>query len=229
MQTHSGFLLSSIKYGDHDVILHCFTKENGFESFFVKNIYAKKNKKKPYLFPLNEIHFNTAVISKSSSLKNINKIERCISFDFDDDFKANSIIFFLAEFFNTTLKNETSSAYVYNEILHLKHQLNVKNYQCHLIFLIKFLHYQGCSPLFDGGLFLNAEDGKFSSVQDSRYFSEEISTIWKNILVSEDPYLLKINSTLRKEVLESVMRYYQIHVPHFRVPESWEIVQQIFD
>ena len=53
--TQEVFLLSYTKYGDHDAVLHCFCRENGFESFFAKGIYAPKNKKKAFLFPLNEL------------------------------------------------------------------------------------------------------------------------------------------------------------------------------
>ena len=74
MQTFSGFLLSSIKYGDNDAVVHCFTKEIGFETFFVKGLYAKKNKKKPYLFPLNELFF-TVSQSRSGNMQSIQKIE----------------------------------------------------------------------------------------------------------------------------------------------------------
>ena len=44
-----GILLSYIKYGDNDAILHCFTENAGFQSFFMRGIYSPKNKKKAYL------------------------------------------------------------------------------------------------------------------------------------------------------------------------------------
>ena len=46
--TQEVFLLSYTKYGDHDAVLHCFCRENGFASFFAKGIYAPKNKKKAF-------------------------------------------------------------------------------------------------------------------------------------------------------------------------------------
>ena len=228
MQTFSGFLLSSIKYGDNDAVVHCFTKEIGFETFFVKGLYAKKNKKKPYLFPLNELFF-TVSQSRSGNMQSIQKIEKFISFDFVDDFKANSIVFFLAEFFNSILRNEEASVQIYNQFLELKNELNNKNYQCHFDFLVQFLSYQGCSPLVEGGNFLNADEGCFSIHQENRLFTEEISSIWKQLLISENSYQIKIPSHLRKEMLESIVRYYDIHVPHFKVPDSLEVLQQIFE
>ena len=52
MNKFSAFLLSYFKYGENDAVLHCFTLENGFQSFFLKGVYSAKNKKKAYLAPL---------------------------------------------------------------------------------------------------------------------------------------------------------------------------------
>lgn len=48
MDKNTGFLLSYIKYGDYDAILHCYTLESGFQSFFMRGIYSAKNKRKPF-------------------------------------------------------------------------------------------------------------------------------------------------------------------------------------
>ncbi|MGS0748846.1 recombination protein O N-terminal domain-containing protein [Halpernia sp. GG3] len=40
MTKKKGFLLSYLKYGDNDAILHCFTNDEGFESFYIRGIYA---------------------------------------------------------------------------------------------------------------------------------------------------------------------------------------------
>jgi DNA repair protein RecO (recombination protein O) len=57
MNSQNGFLLSFIKYGENDAVLHCFTEEEGFQSYFLKGIYSKKNKKKALLQPLNKLNF----------------------------------------------------------------------------------------------------------------------------------------------------------------------------
>ncbi|WP_308005690.1 recombination protein O N-terminal domain-containing protein, partial [uncultured Chryseobacterium sp.] len=56
MNSQNGFLLSYIKYGENDAVLHCFTEEDGFQSYFLKGIYAKKNKKKALLLPLSKLN-----------------------------------------------------------------------------------------------------------------------------------------------------------------------------
>ena len=54
MDKNTGFLLSYIKYGDYDAILHCYTLESGFQSFFMRGIYSAKTKKS-LSFAINEL------------------------------------------------------------------------------------------------------------------------------------------------------------------------------
>ena len=71
-----GILLSYIKYGDNDAILHCFTENAGFQSFFMRGIYSPKNKKKAYLTPMTELYFTISDFHKKYNIQTISKIEK---------------------------------------------------------------------------------------------------------------------------------------------------------
>ena len=75
MQNQTCFLLSYVRYGDNDAVLHCFSKEAGFQSFFAKGLYSARNKKKAYLFPLNHINIMVAPKRIASGIPNVSKIE----------------------------------------------------------------------------------------------------------------------------------------------------------
>ena len=98
MNKFSAFLLSYLKYGDNDAILHCYTKENGFQSFFLKGIYTSKNKKKAYLVPLNELLITTVDKAKSTELLLVKKIESIENSFSDYDVKISSLTFFVSDF-----------------------------------------------------------------------------------------------------------------------------------
>ena len=104
--TDTGYLLSYVRYGDNDAILHCFTKEAGFQSLFMRGIYSPKNKKKAYLAPLNELTFVKSDFRKASKIQNINKIEQIKMPDYHTDMRASAVIFFIAEFLHQVLANE---------------------------------------------------------------------------------------------------------------------------
>lgn len=229
MPIQKGFLLSYVKYGDNDAVLHCFTHEKGFQSFFVRGIYSPKNRKKSFLLPLCELAFFENTNHKTGTIQNISKMELVRNPDFYSDVKANSIIFFIADFLNQILRNENQSPKIYAEILNFISELEARNYQSHFIFLFKFLKIQGFLPLFSESIFLNPETGNFSESKTNLLFDEEVSKIWKQVITSENAYEIKISSSIKKKILDSLLVYYQFHFPEFRTPNSLEIVQQIFE
>ncbi|AYO57220.1 hypothetical protein CO230_03195 [Chryseobacterium sp. 6424] len=50
MYLQTCYLLSYIRYGDHDAVLHCFSKDAGYQSFFAKGSIHLKTRKKPTFF-----------------------------------------------------------------------------------------------------------------------------------------------------------------------------------
>lgn len=230
MENQICFLLSYIKYAENDAILHCFSKESGFQTFFVKGIYSAKNKKKAYLFPLNQVNVTINQRSNfSSKMPTATKIEKGnLFFDFED-VKINSILFFVADFLHQILKVETQSSKFYLEIEVFINELYKENYDAYIAFIFTILKFQGISPLISDGGFLDPESGIFSEVQEHLVFDEETSASWKNYLSAENGYEIKLNRRSRHKILQSLMLYYQIHFAGFYKPKSLAVIEQIFD
>lgn len=229
METQECFLLSYLKYGDNDAILNCFGKDSGFFTAFARGIYASKNKKKAYLFPLNQLKITFINGRKSSNLPNVSKIERVVlGYDFND-VKVNAILFFVADFLNQVVKEETYPSKIYFETEEFFVELLAENFSSYIGFIFKILSIQGISPLYENLTYLNPETGNFESEKSHQFFDKEISNIWKNYLIDDKVYQIQLNRTIRKKVLDSLMIYYSIHFSGFFEPKSLEIIQQIFD
>lgn len=228
MILQSGFLLSYIKYGENDAVLHCFTEEDGFQTYFLKGIYSKKNKKKAFLLPLNKLNFSVSA-GKSSGIQTISRFEIVEINDVYTDIKANTVIFFIADFLNQILRNENKNQIIFHTIDEFILELSRQNYRSHLILLIKILKIQGVAPLLGEGNYLDPETGTFSNVGTHHFFDSENSLFWKLILSAEDPYEIKIPQVLRKKFLDSLLIYYHYHITDFKTPNSLEIIQQIFE
>lgn len=229
MNTFVGFLVSVTRYGDQDAILHLVTQDFGFQSFYVRNIYTQRNKKKPYLSLLNELQITTSQGSIKGDLKTVRSLDLVSETQLYADFKAQSIVFFIAEICNSVLRNEEDAHASYQHIKELRKQLEKGFYHVHLVFLILLLKNLGSSPLFSEHHFLNPEEGAFGNDMYNRYFTQEISDIWKAILQSHDPFSVEIKNQSRKVMLDSILIYYHIHVPGFNMPKSLEVLQQIFE
>lgn len=228
MILQSGFLLSYIKYGENDAVLHCFTEEDGFQTYFLKGIYSKKNKKKAFLLPLNKLNFSVSA-GKSSGIQTVSRFEIIEVNDVYTDVKANTVIFFIADFLNQILRNENKNQIIFHTIDEFILELSRQNYRSHLILLIKILKIQGVAPLLGEGNYLDPETGTFSNVGTHHFFDSENSLLWKLILSAEDPYEIKIPQVLRKKFLDSLLIYYHYHITDFKTPNSLEIIQQIFE
>ncbi|WP_312302050.1 DNA repair protein RecO [Chryseobacterium sp.] len=228
MNLQNGFLLSYIKYGENDAVLHCFTEDEGFQSYFLKGIYSKKNKKKALLQPLNQLVFSVNPI-RGNGIPSVSKFELIRNTDIDTDIKANTVIFFISDFLSHILRYENKNLQIYFEIEKLINELVNRNYQAHLLFLIAVLKIQGVAPLLSDGRFLDPETGTFSLSPTHQLFGEEISQIWRTALNAENFYTSKIHSSLRKDFLDSLLVYYHYHITDFKTPASLEVIQQIFE
>lgn len=226
MNSAKGFLLSYLKYGDTDAVLHCFTEQDGYESYFAKNIFSTRSRKKAYLQPLNELQLKYRLKSGSAmhliwDMEPIHTIE-------NQNIKISTILFFISDFLNNILKNETDQTLIYSEIKLFLVEVEQHNYSSHLFFMIKLLNRLGLSPLISEKKFLDADSGEFSNSQTSTFFTDKISEIWKSILTSDKPYTADLNSEIRAELLDSIMFYYQNHLSNFRRPKSLEIIRQLW-
>lgn len=227
MWSTAGFVLSYIKYGDNDAVLHAFTKENGYESFFLKGIYSYRNPKKIFLQPLNELIFFCRQ-NDGTSLRQVTKIEP-VKIPEDIGIRANAAIFFISEFLSQILKNEDKQPKIYAAIQKLVTEISHKNYSADLFFLMEILKISGLAPLLSHGEYLNPESGIFSNDPADKYFTKEISALWKKILDEEENQHITIEPTFRTGMLNSILKYYQWHYPNFRTPKSLDILRQIWD
>lgn len=221
------FLLSYIKYGDNDAILHCFTEKYGVRSYFVRGIYSPKNKKKAFLSPMNELSFSISDFKKKIAIQTISKIEKVEIIRNNNDIRVSSILFFIAEFLHQVLKTEEAEASVYEQIRRFLLELEKENYQAHFSFLVEFLRGQGLAPLCSDGDFLDIESGCFEMMQSHSFFTKEISLYWKRILL-EESYSVRIKNNLKEDFLDSVLVYYHHHFPDFRVPKSLDVLKAVF-
>jgi DNA repair protein RecO (recombination protein O) len=228
MKNRDCFLLSYLKYGDYDAVLHCFSVEEGFESFFVKGIYSARNKKKPYLFPLNLLNISIAKNRNSRSICTAAKIECTADYD-NGDTRIHSILFFTADFLNQILRAESQSLAVFQEIQRFHVEIGEMNMDSSISLLFRFLKISGISPLFREENYLDPQSGTFTNKFSTDVFTDEISHLWKIFLTAEDPYKIRLKRIQRNEFLDSVLTYYKWHFTGFFIPNSLAVLRQIYE
>lgn len=225
--TQSGFLLSYTKFGDNDAVVHFFTEEVGFQSFFIRGIYSAKNKKKAYLQPLKELRL-TINPRSAGGLLVATKIEQLSADDFTANLAAVNIAFFLADFSHQILRDSGAQLNIYQELKAVSSELALKNHQAHIVFLLRMLKLTGFYPLVTDSIYLNPESGQFEDLIVHQLFDEEISAYWRQICVSEEPYKIRISAKHRRALLDSAMVFYTLHYPNFFQPKSLDVLREIY-
>lgn len=228
MLIHRGFLLSYLKYGDHDAILHCFTKEVGFQSYFARGIYKARNKKKPYLFPLSFLQITTSGNPAKNGLSLLQTMEPDVEYGDEHLVNHSSVLFFVADFLNQLLQSEPANPLLFEEICRVRSQIATGNLDAYIVFLVRFIRISGVAPLVSEQRFIDPESGVFSDAQSHDAFSADISAIWKEMLVATSPYDIRLPRKIKTDFVDSVMFYGLFHFTGFRIPRSLEVLRQIY-
>jgi len=223
MIQEKGFLISYLKYGENDAVLHIFTHGEGYKSYFLKGIYSKRNKKKALLQFLFEVQFTTN--PKASGLPVISDLQAHGILP-EWNVKTNALQFFVADVLNNILRNEGPNEELYNEISGFIHEVKQDNISAHIHFLILLTENLGIKPLMNKAVYLNPEKGVFEPFVSHHLFDERVSQLWMEILNAG--YTVKLNNEERRKLVESILVYYSVHIPEFKNPASLDVLQQIW-
>lgn len=228
MQNFDCYLLSYVRYGDHDAFLHCYTAESGFQSFFAKGLYSSRNRKKPYLFPLSHLIITAKIQNGENKAATVSRLEPAGVLPDFTDVRMNSLLFFGAEFLHQVLRNEHQNIAAFQLIQRFTRQLSKEGQEAHLKLLIEYLKTAGIAPLISDAPYLDPEKGTFTPTVSHLLFSAEISSLWKKFLTFSAEDSLKLKRSERNLFLDSLLMYYKIHFTGFQVPQAVEVLRELF-
>lgn len=234
-----GIILHQIKYTDSGVIAQVYTRDFGRQSIMIKGMRNRKSGKHNVLFQPMFILDLIFYYRESRSVQILKEFS--VSFSpakIYADVKKSCIAVFLAEILVSVLKEESSSFelfdYIENSIRYLdKSESGYANF--HIVFLIGLSSLLG----FEAGTrddpekkYFDLLNGTFTGMPPvhSFYVDPHISDILAQFFkVSFDKMgSIPLTGSLRNEVLETIIRYFSIHLPGLKKVNSLEILKGIF-
>ncbi|MDO6595686.1 DNA repair protein RecO [Oceanihabitans sp. 2_MG-2023] len=234
----NAIVLSKIKYGEHDLIIKCYTKQFGVVTFLQKGILkSKKGKvKKAYFQLLSQLQLEIN-FQDNRSIQYIKEVKpNYIYTTLHNDILKSTIVMFLSEVLSTSLqeeeKNESLYQYLEATLQWLDMQDRCSNF--HLLFLLKLTKHLGFYPEknLKNTSFFNLKDGKFEEKPTDFYsVSGENLTLLKTLLgtIFDDLSQIKINAIQRQSFLTMLLLYFDLHLGSFKKPNSLEIFNQVFN
>lgn len=234
--TTNAIVLSAVKYADHDLIVKCYT-ELGVKSYLIKRIFKqKKGRITPAFFlPLTQLEI-TANYNPNRTLHFIKDLK--IRFPYktiSSDVIKQTIVIFLSEVLTNSLREEEENAslFSYLEAALIWLDTHSKTANFHLLFLMNLTKHLGFYPEKDQNLlYFNLESGRFLEKQGIYHtISGENLIHFRSLLGTNFDVLekLKFSKSIRQDLLEIVIQYFELHLPGYRKPKSLEVLKTVFN
>jgi DNA repair protein RecO (recombination protein O) len=239
LQKSKGVILHQVKYSDSGIIIQAYTREFGRQSILVRGVRSKKSGKHNALFQPLSILELVYYYKESRSVQVLKECSVAYSpSDIYADVKKSSIAVFLGELLSSVLKEETHHIelfdYVENAIKYFDNsKYGYANF--HITFLTGLSSYLGFEPgtrtdpenkYFDllNGTFvpLPPPHGDYAD----RYVSEVLAQFFSTSF--DRMGTIPLTGNFRNEVLETIIRYFSIHLPGLKKINSLEVLKEIF-
>ena len=232
-----GIVLQQIRYGENSRIIHMYTEHFGRLVFMVKGM-GKKSKLQRALFqPLSLLDLEISY----KSVRNLQIIKDAHAsvplMNIHLQIHKTSIALFLSEVLSKTLTEEESNprlfSFLYNSILQLNNN-NELTVIFHLLFLARLTQYLGFPPVnrfSETKRYFDLREGIFTSSHPSHpdFMDREDSEFFSSLL---DPGTNSHGSLRipldKKDFLEKILQYYQIHLQGIGKINSLNILHEVF-
>lgn len=231
-------VISTLKYGEADLIAKCFTKEKGLVSYMLKGIRkSKKGKLRMSMFQQLSLLEVEAFHRENKNLQYLKEAKVFYPYqNLQTNIYKSTMVMFLAEVLKSSIqeeeKNEALFQFLEDSFIHLDHAENIKNF--HLLFIVKLTLFLGFYPdrqsvdfpYFDmlNGVFQLKEYNTYSFNNPN---SELLKALMKCAEYTEAD-LIKLNQERRKSFIDFMMLYYEMQLQGFKKPKSLEVLQQLF-
>ena len=234
-----GIILHQIKYTDSGIVAQVYTRKFGRLSFLIKGMRNRKAGKHNIMFqPLFildlELYFKT-----TRDMQMIKEFSVYFTpFDIYSNIKKSSVAIFLGEVLTSVLREESPHEemfeFIEKSILYFdKCKEGYANF--HIAFLAGLSSFLGFEPALrteKDHTFFDMVNGVFVAIPPvhGNYANEEITNILADFFAASYDTICNISLTgkLRNEVLETIVRFYSLHLPGLKKIKSLEVLKEVF-
>lgn len=227
-----GIVVKKIDYSETSLILKVLTADFGLKSFIFPGA-KRKNKKGQLVFPLSILSI-TYFQRKESDLARISNVElAAICKDIPFDPIKSSVVFFINEVLQQTIKEEEADPslfiFVKNLIQIIDVQRNLSNLP--IQFLLELLKHLGYYPnIEEGAIYFDYLNGKITRNEPAHpnYMNTENTTFLIQIMKSNiTNETLKIPNKSRQCVLNGLLDYYKVVLGNFKPLKSLDVLEAV--
>ena len=237
ISTHA-LVLSSVKYAEADLIVRCFTEDHGLRSYMLRGVLkSRKGKLRASLFQPMTLLQLEAYHKDKGTLERIREARIWLPLQtIHTDVYKSSIALFLSEMLSQAIKEEEAQPdlfeYLSGSLVWLDSHEKIGHFL--LLFLLKLTGYLGFYPdisnlqarAFDlqEGCFVDTDQGEWVR-------SGEWMTQFRQLFGMDFDEVSQANwpKSRRKELLDLLLLYYQLHLQGYKKPRSLSVLNQLYN
>ena len=232
--TTPGIVMRATKYGDTSLIVKIFTRQQGNQSFIIKNAYRKNNRfAASYFSPLAEMDISYDDHSKSS-LKYLKDIapRRAVNDMYYDPAKSSILLLYneiLYKLLMDSGQDEVLFAFLQEEIERV-HDAQGSLVELPLRFLLRLSRVMGYEPednFTDSTPYFSLQECRFQPfyMEDAGFLSQQQSVYLHQLLNHDEP--VPATRGVRNALLMGLVAYFQMHNEQIRKIDSLDILATV--
>lgn len=245
-----GIVFHSLKYSESSLIVKIYTGLFGLQSYLFKGIRNPKSRIKPGLFqPLTLLDL-VVYHKERHSLQSVKEVRLAHPYQsIPYDIRKSSVALFINELVYKAIREEEPNPslfeFLWSSCLHLDEtEISVSDF--HLFFALQLCHHLGIFPQINYSKLcpvFNLREGLFQSSipEHPHYLDPELSRRFNELLEVCSMEEIENNETAkwrngetilsaeaRRHLLETILLYYQLHLPGFRGMQSHHVLHTVF-
>ncbi len=233
-----GIVLQQIRYGDNSRIIHVYTEMFGKLVFMVKGLGKKSGHQRAVFFPLALLDLGISY-KPGRTMQNIREAHVADPLiNLHTEMRKTSLALFLSEVLARTLTEEEANPqlfrFLYHSVLQLDREENsVSNF--HLFFLAQLTRHLGFQPInsfSENNSYFDLREGLFVSTLPSHpdFLDKEDARVFSLLFFPSSPLPVSppVPPSEKKDILEKLLHYYQIHLEGMGKIKSLNILHDIF-
>lgn len=231
-----GIVLHTIKYSETSVISKIYTEKLGLVSYIIMGVRSTRSASKAALLqPLTLLEMEVSH-RENKQLQYIKEFRRDYVYrSIPFDTLKSAIAIFLLELISRSVREQEQNSemfeFIYESLCVLDQSENL-NPDFHLLFLVHFTRHLGFVPhgnFSEKSPYFEMSEGMFIAKQSELNVMDKDESRLLNELISANPFSpapLKITRQERKQMMNNLIRYYQLHMENFSL-RSPEILEEI--
>jgi DNA repair protein RecO (recombination protein O) len=234
-----GIVLHQIKYSDSSIIVQLYTRKFGRQSLIIKGLRNRKNGKHINQFQPMFILDLELYYKASREMQTLREFSAAYTpFEINSNIRKSCVAIFLGEVLTSVLREESPHEdlfdFIEESIIYFD-TCNEGFANFHISFLATLSSFLGFepSPQTDADdVFFDMSNGLFVPIPPvhGNYAKEEVSHVLASFFAISynNADTISLNGSLRNEVLDTLVKYYALHLPGLKKIKSLEVLKEVF-